>query len=78
MQYLYVSGIEWYAAGPETSTKLLVQGLHLSRYCFGRLVCHCFMEYVFESEVTKQLNWTVLLAVLYQGVIVGDSVSFLW
>ena len=25
----------------------------------------------FESEVTKQLNWTVLLAVLYQGVIVA-------
>ena len=55
--------------------KLLVQGLHPLQVLFWQagigLPLFVLWSMFFESEVTKQLNWTVLLAVLYQGVIVA-------
>ncbi len=55
--------------------KLLVQGLHPLQVLFWQagigLPLFVLWSVLFESEVTEQMNWTIWLAVLYQGVVVA-------
>ncbi|MEE3234270.1 MAG: DMT family transporter [Candidatus Latescibacterota bacterium] len=55
--------------------KLLVQGLHPLQVLFWQagigLPLFVLWSILFENEVIEQMNWTVWLAVLYQGVVVA-------
>ena len=55
--------------------KLLVQGLHPLQVLFWQagigLPLFVLWSVTFETNVIRQMNWTVWLAVLYQGIIVA-------